>query len=152
MDGVLYTKSGDTLLKFPNMNTTDLVIPAGVEAIAANAVYKCNNLTTVTFPSGLKTVGDRAFLKCKELKAVNLPNGLTSIGNDSFSFCHAMTDVSLPASITSVGDYAFFDAVKVPVIKMGSVSEDGITFGKDWKYKKDTKFNSDIPVEWGASQ
>ena len=152
VDGVLYTKDGRTLLKFPNMNATELTIPAGVEEIAANAFYKCSNLIAIQFPSGLKTIEDRAFLKCKGLEAVKLPAGLTKIGDDTFSFCHAMTDVYIPASVTSIGDYAFFDAIKVPVIKMGSASEDGISFGKDWKYKKDVKFNSDIPVEWGVAQ
>ncbi|HZK39863.1 MAG TPA: leucine-rich repeat domain-containing protein [Clostridia bacterium] len=152
IDGVLYTKNGDTLLVFSNMNTTALTIPAGVEQIAANAFYKCSNLITVQFPSGLKTIGDRAFLKCKALAVVNLPAGLTTIGNDAFSFCHAMEDVYVASSVTSIGNYAFFDATKVSAIKMGALNGDNITFGKDWKYKKDAKFNSDIPVEWGVQQ
>lgn len=152
IDGVLYTKSGDTLVTFPNMNTTALTIPAGVEEIAENAFYKCGNLITVQFPSGLKIVNDRAFLKCKALITVNLPDGLATIGNDAFSFCHAMTDVYIPSSVTLIGEYAFFDATKVSAIKMGALNADNITFGKDWKYKKDAKFNSDIPVEWGGSQ
>ncbi|NLX93850.1 MAG: leucine-rich repeat domain-containing protein [Clostridiales bacterium] len=152
IDGVLYTKNGDTLLAFPSMNTTALIIPAGVERIAANAFYKCSNLVSVQFPSGLKTIGDRAFLKCKALTAVNLPGGLTTIGNDAFSFCHAMEDVYVASSVTSIGNYAFFDATKVSAIKMEALNGDKITFGKDWKYKKDAKFNSDIPVEWGVQQ
>jgi hypothetical protein len=152
VDGVLYTKNMETLVAFPNMNTTALTIPDGVKEIAANAFYKCDNLKTVKFPAGLKTVSDRAFLKCTALEAADLPDGLEKIGNDSFSYCHAMTDIFVPASVTSIGDYAFFDATKVPAIKMGRSGEDGMTFGRDWKYKKDAKFNSDIPVEWGASR
>ena len=152
INGVLYTKSGDKLLVFPNMNTTGLTIPAGVKEIAANAFYKCGNLKTVKFPAGLQIVGDRAFLKCTALEAVDLPDGMKKIGSDGFSYCHAMITVFVPASVTSIGDYGFFDAIKVPAIKMGHKSEKDLTLGRDWKYKKDANFNSEIPVEWGASR
>jgi len=152
INGVLYTKSGDKLLVFPNMNTTGFIIPDGVKELAANSFYKCGNLKTVKFPAGLQIVGDRAFMKCEALKAADLPDGLQKIGRDGFSYCHAMTYVYVPASVTSIGDYGFFDATKVPAIKMGHKSEKDLTLGTDWKYKKDVNFNSEIPVEWGASR
>lgn len=150
--GVLYSKDGQTLLVFPNKNTENMVIEDGVVNIGENAFYKCSNLKTISFPASLKTVGDRAFIKCRGLVKVDLPDGLETIGEDSFSFLHAAEYIYVPATVKSIGNYGFFDASKVPSIKMGHKSADELETGKDWHQKKDVKIATGTPIEWGAQR
>lgn len=43
---------------------TDLVVPAGVETINANAFYNCEGLKSVTIPNSVKGMGNSAFSSC----------------------------------------------------------------------------------------
>ncbi|NLP48593.1 MAG: leucine-rich repeat domain-containing protein [Clostridiales bacterium] len=152
VDGVLYTKDGETLLAFPNKNTEKLLIEPGVVNIRDNAFYKCSYLKEVTFPDSLKKVGNRAFIKCRGIVRLDLPDGLEEIGEDAFSFLHAAEYIYIPATVKIIGNYGFFDASKVELIKMGHESADELQLGRDWNQKKDVKIAMGTPLEWGAER
>jgi hypothetical protein len=109
-DGVLFTKDGKTLLKYPTGNTrTAYTIPAGVTAIGKNAFSGRSGLTSVTIPAGVTAIGYGAFFGCSGLTSVTIPAGVTAIGEDAFYGCSGLTSVTIPASVTSIGDSAFSD-------------------------------------------
>ena len=59
-DGVLYDKSGKTLISCPAGKTGVLVIPEGVEAIADFAFDHCKNLSKVIIPDSVTNIGSYA--------------------------------------------------------------------------------------------
>jgi hypothetical protein len=68
IDGILFTKDGETLLAYPGGGKSAYTIPDGVASIDDFAFLGCTNLTSVTIPAGVTHVGERAFYGCDKLK------------------------------------------------------------------------------------
>lgn len=129
IDGVVYDKSGRTLLFCPPGKTGAFEVPEGVTEIGYKAFYGCSGITGITIPEGVKQIGSYAFgysgiseivlpagIKtinehlfdhCENLVAVTVPEGVKSISKDAFWHCASLTDLRLPESVTTLGDYAF---------------------------------------------
>jgi len=106
-DGVLFSKSKDTIISYPNNGAVDYVIPSSVKVIGNSAFYNCYNLRSVVLPEGLTIISESAFNICRNLASVAIPDGVTFIGANSFRNCDAITSVVVPESVTSIGTYAF---------------------------------------------
>ena len=132
-DGVLFTKDGKTLLRFPTRAGTDLAaltiekdghesryiyqIPDGCENIGRYAfsttelIHAANGCTIdnfeVRFSPEIVEIGGFAFSEAY-VTAVEMNEGLESIGENAFEGCRLQTDVLiLPSTVTSLGDSAF---------------------------------------------
>jgi hypothetical protein len=68
IDGVLFTKDGETLCAYPNAGKSAYAIPDGVITIDEFAFLGCASLTSVTIPASVVYVGRRAFYGCDKLK------------------------------------------------------------------------------------
>lgn len=128
IDGVLYSKAGDTLIRCPHTKTS-LHIPEGVTTIADSALRGCN-LTEVTLPQSLKTIEARAFASCKYLTKLVIPDGITSIGEDAF-MASCLTDITLPKSLKAIEAGTFGDC---NVLKKVVIPEGVTSIGKDAFY------------------
>ena len=96
IDGILYTKNGKTLVQYPiGKNSTELIIPEGVENIGLQSFACCNSLTSVTFPNSITDVENYAFANCRGLTSVSLPASVLSIGDSAFSNCTKLTKISV---------------------------------------------------------
>lgn len=96
IDGVLFSKDGKTLIKFPSGKPdTFYTIPEGVTDIGKNAFGDNSNLTSIVIPEGVTSVGDYAISLCHKLESVTIPASLTSIGSGAFSECEAMKEFSV---------------------------------------------------------
>ncbi|MBR4656144.1 MAG: leucine-rich repeat domain-containing protein, partial [Oscillospiraceae bacterium] len=85
IDGVLFTKDGKTLLRYPNNSPLmDYEVPAGVTAIGEGAFRDCGSLASVLLPDGVETIGDSAFSGSNQLSAVAIPKSVVSIGSSAF--------------------------------------------------------------------
>ena len=60
IEGVLFNKSKDTLLSFPNLKTERYVIPSGVVAIQDYAFGSLDNLRSLTIPESVRYIGKDA--------------------------------------------------------------------------------------------
>ena len=128
-DGVLYDKSGTTLVCCPG-GLTSLEIPEGVTRVCASAFYGCISLTSVKIPSSMTSIGPEAFAGCDGLTSVDIPSsvvsigerafygcwglesvmisdGVKSIGEGAFSWCWGLSEATIPPSVTSIGEGAF---------------------------------------------
>ncbi len=103
--GVLFNKSGMTLLQFPGGLGGSYAIPLGVNDIESNAFFDCG-LTSVTIPASVTTIGVGGFAYCK-LTNVTLSLGLTDIESGAFDHC-GLVNVTIPASVTNIGADAFY--------------------------------------------
>ncbi|MBR4692862.1 MAG: leucine-rich repeat protein, partial [Oscillospiraceae bacterium] len=101
VDGVLFSKDGTALLRYPE---------GKAPADGAYAV-----------PSAVTRLGDCAFTSCAAVTSLTLPEGLESIGSSSLSRMGA-AELTIPASVTELGDHAFeFNRNLTTVRILGSV-------------------------------
>ena len=131
IDGVLYTKDGETLLQYATGKTVvNFVIPDGVKTIGASAFENshglkivvipnstrkiearafdnCQGLVSVTLGTNVQTIGDYAFEFCPKLENIVIPNSVFEIGYRAFDNCTGLTEMKIPYSVTKIGDYAF---------------------------------------------
>ncbi|MBP5621656.1 MAG: leucine-rich repeat domain-containing protein, partial [Thermoguttaceae bacterium] len=88
IDGVLFSKDGKTLVKYPEGIRKDVcVVPEGVEKIARRAFYHCVSLTSIVVPQSLKTIVAGAFAECFALESFDVPENVGKIGSNAFFLC-----------------------------------------------------------------
>ena len=133
-DGVLYSKDGKTLIRFPVKPNTALKAISverdgsgrryiyqilkecetigkfafsGTDLVNASDTYESVVKFEVQFPSGITTVDDYAFYSSK-IGSVKMNEGLKEIGKRAFSYSKFENDeLILPLTVTSIGDEAF---------------------------------------------
>lgn len=115
IDGILYTKSGSTLIKYgAGRSQTSFTIPESVSTIEDAAFHSCNNLVTVGIPYGVSHIGMDAFRSCKSLEKTNIPSSVTYIEKYAFVGCKKLIDVE-------VSSYSNWH--NVPMVDGGFISD-----------------------------
>ncbi len=84
IDGVLFDKSGASLLQCPARKPGSYVIPGGVSTLAESAFGYCVDLTRITVPSSVATMGDYAFESCTNLRGVYFYGNAPLVGAAPF--------------------------------------------------------------------
>lgn len=87
IDGVLFNKSGDTLIAFPNLNSSSYNVPKHVKTIGIGAFANCANLCNIVLPESLEAIQKSAFWYCRGLINIILPKELNYIGELAFAGC-----------------------------------------------------------------
>jgi uncharacterized repeat protein (TIGR02543 family) len=103
-DGVLFNKSGTTLVAYPAAKGSTYVIPNSVTSIGAAAFFN-TQIASVTIPSSVINIGNFA-LSSNRLTSIEFPNSVTTIDGDAFS-SNLLTSVTIPRSVSSIGSFAF---------------------------------------------
>ncbi|MBP5620664.1 MAG: leucine-rich repeat protein, partial [Thermoguttaceae bacterium] len=112
IDGVLFSKDGKTLLRYPaGREQEKYVVPEGVETIGPNAFSDCYSLTEIELPSSVTAIESGAFQSCSLLKSIVLPDGITAIKNRAFGGCYSLESVVFPKNLTMIESFAFSDCV-----------------------------------------
>lgn len=92
--GVLYTKDGKTLVKYPEGKTgTSYTVNSGVTKIGDQA-FSNAKLTSITLPTTLKEFGSMVFYY-SSLTALSIPASVTTVSTSSFSAMTALTSFSV---------------------------------------------------------
>jgi hypothetical protein len=131
IDGILYNKSQDSLLRCPEGRTGNIVIPASVKHIYHEAFVGCgltgelalpNSLVTIgissfsgcngltgelILPASVKRIEDRAFSGCSGFTGELILPNLLYINQYTFSGCSGLTSVTIPNTATYIGTSAF---------------------------------------------
>lgn len=107
LDGVLFNKTLDTIVRYPSARSGAYVIPEGVSVIGDSSFYECKNLTGITIPESVTEIGSNAFCGCIILRTVILPQGLTTLGSEAFYGCSSLSYVRIYETTTVFGDQAF---------------------------------------------
>lgn len=141
--GVLYSKSGKTLVIYPSgkkpasfttpkkVSTIDkysfrgsevqkVTLTSKVTAIKANA-FEESLIKEINFPKNLKSIGDSAFYHTP-LTQARFNEKLVSIGESAFSDCR-LQSVYLPYSLETVGDFAFLRNKELTTITLNNTCE-----------------------------
>ncbi|MFT4143329.1 MAG: leucine-rich repeat protein [Mobilitalea sp.] len=89
IDGVLFSKTGDTLLLYPKGKGTSYRVPEGTITIEATAFIQ-NELKYIKLPSTLKTVEDGTFVNCSKLITITIPKAVSKINVDDFKMLSSL--------------------------------------------------------------
>lgn len=118
-DGVLYTKNGKKLVRYPSGRKGAFTVPGTVTSIAQNAFRGCL-ITNIQIPESVTIIGSGAFYQCNKLKTINIPSKIKKLGKTMFYNCHSLQDITLPAGLEVLGEYAFYGCHKLPDITLPS--------------------------------
>ncbi len=86
IDGVLFSKDGETLIEYPPIKSnTEYEVPEGVKNIEYQAFCECQNLKRITLPSTVNRIGSQVFYGSVLLQRV-VVNAVTPPKVDSNAF------------------------------------------------------------------
>lgn len=123
--GVLFSKDGTKLLKYPDAYCDEYFIKGNVTEIGEYAFAGNESLKGVGTGLNIKKIGISAFELCSNLSYISLPiNNLESIGDMAFFGCINLVGISFPNSLKAIGNMAFKDCDKLQTIDIN----DNITF------------------------
>ena len=109
-DGVLFSKDGKTIIKFPAAKeVSEYTIPDGVKVIDDDAFVNCEKITDISFPESLRIIGKSAFSMCYRLTEVIVPGNVVDIQSEAFWGCHDLAVVTICEGTTTIGKSAFDD-------------------------------------------
>ncbi len=136
VNGILFDKSGTTLLFYPRTKQGAYTVPDNVETIERLAFGRCLGLTSVTLPPSVREIQFCAFAACSNLTAVSLNEGLRSIKAMAFYECTRLSAITLPKSIDYIGGGILMGChslVSIPVDPQNAKYEsiDGVVFKKE---------------------
>ena len=140
VDGIVYTKSGKTLVMATGKAPNIVTVLDGTETIGGNAFRNNEDIQKVKLPDGLLRLGGAAFGYCDSLTQVNLPSSLEDLGYSTFENDKNLEDIggnTLPPSLTKIGSSVFENCSKlknftipqsVTSVEMLAFSDDTISF------------------------
>lgn len=88
---------------FEESQLKDIIIPASVHTLEAQAFYGARNLENLVFADGgpaITEIPRSCFYNCRNLTSIEIPEGVTTIGYQSFYGC-GFTSIKLPEALTT---------------------------------------------------
>ena len=126
IDGVLFTKDGKTLIRYPAGKASSYTVPEGVSVIGNSAFAYCVDLKSVSLPDSLTAIGSSAFASCEALRSLTIPSGVVRIGDAAFSRCLRLTSMTIPEGVSVIGRDLFSNCGDLRVVTIpASVTEIG---------------------------
>ena len=97
IDGVLFSKDGKTLIRYPEgkRDLETYTIPVGVTEIAAHAFDGCHSLRNIIMPQSINYIGDYAFRNCRKVSNIEIPSNVGFIGKDAFGNCSSLCSIEV---------------------------------------------------------
>ena len=126
LDGVLYTKDLNTIIKYPPMKDIEeeYVLPEEIKTISDNC-FEYSKIKSLVLPDTMDYIGEYAFDQSVYLKNIKMPEYLIEMGKRAFSaddfnypdFEH-LEYLKLPAGITTIPDDCFLGRRYLRVFKI----------------------------------
>jgi len=135
IDGVLFNKTQDTLLRYPINLKGNYIIPSSVKTIGNKAFENCKFLLSVTFPSSVSTIEESAFSKCKSLQLIKIPSSIYRIKHLAFWGCKNISSIYAYSEFPLKIDNSVFREVDKSkcVLYIPNKTKNVYTEAKEWK-------------------
>jgi hypothetical protein len=118
VDGSLFNKSKDILIRCSGEKSGTYVIPDGVISIADGAFSGCVNIKNIDIPDEVTSIGERVFEACDKLESIGLPKGITTLKTRMFWGCNNLGGIELPDTINSIESDVFWGCVSLEDIEL----------------------------------
>lgn len=143
VDGVLFSKDGKTLVRYP-MGRTDAhyTLPAGVTAIAYGAFSDAVHLTGISLPFGLESIGEYAFYRTG-LTHIAVPLTVRSIGDGAFYSCVNLESCALPPALTDGNNDLFSNN---PLLSNRYTGRENVLGAPEGDYRSAWETSTSLPV------
>ena len=155
IDGIIYTKDGESLVLCPSGRTKKVVIADGTKSIETSA-FKDSKVKSVICPDSLQNICCLAFNECPKLQHVDFGKGITILGGMQrpvFHKCDSLKTIEFPSQIKYIGENLFSRCFNLSKIifhegleKIGSnafsscKNVDTVKFPASWTYVGDGNF------------
>lgn len=118
VDGILFTKDGTRLIRYPHQKRGAYMVPDGVTQIDGMAFSHCSKLIQVVLPFSVEEIEAGAFCHCNRLVSIEMDeenplfcsvNGVLYNGDEtSLLQCPGgLSACTIPSTVTYVEEYAF---------------------------------------------
>ena len=104
VDGILYSKDGKTLVRYPMSREGPFEIPVGVEEIDPSAFGHNKKMTSLVIPEGVTALLPRLLKLCYGLEELYIPSTVTEIDEDSLPWENTLYRVHV-----AEGNPVYFD-------------------------------------------
>jgi hypothetical protein len=131
--GVLFDKSQDTLINFPEGKAGSYTVPNSVTNIGVYAFFGSSNLTSVALSTNVNTIEDYAFYDCMGLTAITVnTNNLTYSSVTGVLFDKSQdtliqypagnlaTSYVMPNTVTNIGMESFYGCPHLVNVTLGT--------------------------------
>ena len=135
-------------LVIDDVETTDIVLPDGVDCIDTMSFFLCSSLTCINIPKSIKSIEYEAFSGCSSLTTINIPEGVKSIGPYVFSSCSSLSSITIPSSMVELGNAAFYHCTSLDTISCYAIIPPTVknsTFDDYWETRYEAKLY--VPCE-----
>jgi hypothetical protein len=105
LDGVLYNKNANTLIRCPGGKPGSYTVPSGVTHVGGEAFESCASLNQVTIPDTVTSIGDGAFLGCAGLTAITVDALNPVYGSTDGVLFHKPSGILIRCPQASTGSY-----------------------------------------------
>lgn len=104
IDGVLYDKAIETLIRYPkNKMKVKYEMPPSVREIAPYAFAGLSSrLVILILSPNLERINEWAFLDCQYLKHLTIPDKVTYIGQYAFRQCYKLQELNIPMNVEQI--------------------------------------------------
>jgi hypothetical protein len=99
LDGVLFTKGTDSVVRYPARRAGSYAILGGVTNIGMVAFEGCSGLTNLTIPKSVIRIRDRAFAECNGLTGVYFEGDAPKREADIFLNDNQLTIYYVPGTV-----------------------------------------------------
>jgi len=135
-DGILFSKDGTTLVRYPAGREGSYVIPDNVFALESHSFCNCTQLITVEFSKGVRTIYECAFSHCDNLQSIDMGSNVEWIEYGAFEHCNQLTTIKIPAKVQKIKGGAFIGCRSLTMINVDEdnpyyCSIDGVVLSKN---------------------
>lgn len=149
LDGVLFDKSMQSLIRYPRSNKgekaqsgsqnkkrllTDYNIPEGVKKISTFAFSRSFGLTNIVIPSTVNKIEPYAFYMCTNLAQVTIPDAVEAIPQGSFSRSYSLQRATMGQGLKHIYPFAFSFCPNLSALYFkGNAPEENSSYLDDWR-------------------
>ena len=148
IEGVLFDKPGQTLIRYPRANRDELAetkareekpvltnyyIPDGVENISTFSFSRSYGLTNIVIPSTVTKIEPYAFYMCTNLLQATIPDSIEAIPPGAFSRSYSLQQVKMGKNLKHIYTSAFASCRSLNALYFtGDAPEENSGYLDDW--------------------
>jgi len=137
IDGVVYNKSMDTLICYPEGKSGgSFIIPDSVTSIGDYALRSCKGLTSVSIPDSVTTIGYAAISNCTNLTNLTIGSGVNLIRDYAFNRCTGLNTIYAFPSAAPAASSSTFENVPSTVVVCTQNGATGYDLGQWASFNK----------------